>query len=286
MKPSWIPKGFSVYRSGKKIPADYFLNFFKNPEDVGIFESLRTHQKPIIFREKEHLRRFVASVKTICFPLSLTEKELSRELHMALEAFVREKKKAGESAENLFIRLTLWKNQVYVLVGQKKHAPSLYEEGVRLATSPISRTHTNAQSPQVKTSAYHNAFLASLEIKPEGAYEWLFLDAAGFVTEVRIGNFFMIKKGELWTPPEDGILNGVTRGVVIECALRNRMKTREIPLSRHDVYNASEAFLTNTSWEILPVCWVDGRKIGTGTPGSVTHQLRTTFKEIVQEECS
>lgn len=283
---SWTPPGFSVYRDGRKVSADFPLRFFQGPEEIGIFESLRTYQRPVIFREKQHLRRFLASAKTIGFPLFLNEAGLSRELHLALAAFSLERSRHKEPAADLFLRLSLWKNEVYVLVGQKRHASVLYERGVRLSTAPISRTHPNAQSPQVKTSAYHNAFMASLEIKPQDAYEWIFLDHSGFVTEVRIGNLFMVKNGILWTPPEEGILNGVTRGVVIECALRNRMKVRETPISRHDVYNASEAFLTNTSWEILPVCWVDGRKIGAGMPGPVTRRLRTTFKQIVQEECS
>src|SRR5207237_1009643 len=126
-----------------------------------------------------------------------------------------------------------------------------------LRTSNVRRSLSHASPPQAKTSAYQNALLATLE--PSPGYEWVFLDQSGFVTEVRIGNLFIIKGKMLATPPTTGILNGVTRRFVIELALQAGLKVREVPLTRHEIYNADEAFLTNTSWEILPVRELDGR---------------------------
>ncbi len=275
---------FSVYSKGKKIPGHFFLKKFHDDEEIGVFESLRTYPRGKIFREKEHLTRFKESLQTLANLHAFSSAELSRELHLALNAYTKESGKRDKTAE-YFLRLSFWQDQIFVMVGTRQHPESIYQNGVTLSTSPVRRTFTNAQSAQVKTSAYHNAFLASLEIKPEDTYEWIFLDAQGYVTEVRIGNLFVVRNGILLTPPEDGILNGVTRGVVLECALRNRLRVQEIPLTRHEIFNAQEAFLTNTSWQILPVSKLDGRRIGSSVPGPVTSLLQKTFRDIVQEEC-
>ncbi len=138
-----------------------------------------------------------------------------------------------------------------------------------------------AAPPQAKTTDYLNALMATLD--PSPGYEWVFLDRDGFVTEVRIGNLFIVKDGRLFTPPLTGILNGVTRRFVLECASLAGLETRERPLSRHEVYNADEAFLTNTSWEILPVREMDGRSTGKQIPGKITCRLHTIFKNRVRE---
>jgi branched-chain amino acid aminotransferase len=158
----------------------------------------------------------------------------------------------------------------------------------------VRRSLSNASPPEAKTSAFQNGVLAALEPNPAGAYEDLFLDMNGYVTEVRIGNLFIVDAHALLTPPTAGILNGITRRVVIECARRAGIPVREVPLTRHDVYNAREAFLTNTSWEILPVSSLDGRKIGGAStdrptdgpvPGPVTAKLHRIFKQKVAQEC-
>ena len=288
---------FLIYQKGKQVTDRICLSALESEASVGVFESLRTYGTNI-FKEEEHLWRFQESLQSIASPVSISIQTLKEELRKALRAHViareqsdRNNLKTGllryarnDRIEDLFLRLCLWQNEIFVFVGARSHPKQIYELGVNLSTSPVKRTHTNAQSPQVKTSAYSNAFLASLEIKPENTYEWVFLDASGYVTEVRIGNLFMVKRGTLYTPPEDGILNGVTRSVVIECALRNRIKFEETRLTRHDIYNADEAFLTNTSWEILPVAKLDGRVVGENIPGPMIQKLQKTFKQIVKEE--
>jgi len=131
----------------------------------------------------------------------------------------------------------------------------------------------------------------------------VFLDQQNFLTETRVGNFFIVKysrrdpvfaktktrslQGEgavLLTPPEHLILNGVTRRIVIKCAFELGIKVRETPLTRHEFFNADEAFLCNTSWEILPVRELDGRVIGAGKPGPVTLKLHRHFKRRVQQD--
>ncbi len=272
---------FFLFSKGKRIKDSFLLKDFET-EGLGIFESLRTYQGEI-FRLQDHLKRFVESAKTAGLPMPCSLETLGRELRLALEAF--QKENPGREKKDVFIRLMLWRDNPVVLIGEKKHPAFLYKEGVCLRTSPVKRSHSNASPPEVKTTAYQNAVLASLEPLQEKTYEWIFLDREGLVTEVRIGNLFIVTREGLFTPPTAGILNGVTRRFVIDCAHELKIPVQETPLTRHAIFNADEAFLTNTSWEILPVRELDGRRIGTKIPGPVSLKLQKFFKQKVSREC-
>ena len=287
---------FSLYSQGRRIKEDFLLRQFHEEETFGVFESLRTYHGKI-FREEEHLERLKESAKTMNVPTPIRISELKRELRTALEAFygARPQKGSDPSREDCFLRLTVWDGKIFVMIGQRRHSKSIYRTGVSLQTSPVRRTHPNAFSAQIKTTAYQNAVWASLAPSSAETYEWIFMDQEGYVTEVRIGNIFIVKgsdptnrfgvRPQLLTPPQTGILNGVTRRVVIKCALQLRLEIQERPLTRHEIYNAEEAFLTNTSWEILPISKLDGRRIGRKIPGPVTSQLHRAFRKIVEQEC-
>lgn len=268
-----------IYSKGKRVTDRILLRHF-DAEAVGIFESLRTYNGKI-FHAEEHVRRFIDSAKTAGTEKIPGPAALVRELELALASFEKEFPEAAK--EHVFIRMTLWPygsehgGILLVSITHRKHPPGLYKHGVVLRTSSVRRSLSHASPPQAKTSAYQNALLATLE--PSPGYEWIFLDQSGFVTEVRIGNIFLIKNKELVTPPTPGILNGVTRRFVIECARQAKLAVREIPVMRHDVYNADEAFLTNTSWEILPVRELDGRKVRGPIPGPLTQKLHKLFKK-------
>lgn len=267
---------FSVYSNHQEIPLSQY-----DPEAVAIFETMRVYNGRI-FREDEHLERLHESAKTINFPQAINYKELKKKLAQALQAYG--KKEAA-------IRLMLIENEAVVMIGERKHSPELYQKGVALRTTVIKRSLTNAESPELKTSAYQNALFASFEPKAKEIYEWVFLDARGYVTEVRIGNLFIVQKDrlsskpKLKTPPLDGILNGVTRRIVLECASHLGIPVEESPLTRHEIYNAEEVFLTNTTWEILPVRELDGRQTGKKIPGVIAQKLHYIFKKKVAQEC-
>jgi branched-chain amino acid aminotransferase len=265
---------FSLFSGGRIIEDGTFIEKFQTKE-VGVFETLRVYNGRI-FRESEHLIRLQESAKTAGWTQPIDSRHLHEELRLAVEHF---------GQKEAVIRLTLLGNEIFIMIGERKHPKVLYEQGVALRTSPVKRSLSHAAFPEAKTTAYQNAVLASLEPCTQEIYEWVFLDANGYVTEVRIGNLIMVKKSFLLTPPLRGILNGVTRRFVIECALRTGMPVNEVPLTRHDIYNADEAFLTNTTWEILPVRELDGRRIGSTVPGRETLKLHRFFKQRVSEEC-
>jgi branched-chain amino acid aminotransferase len=110
------------------------------------------------------------------------------------------------------------------------------------------------------------------------------LNTDGEVAECTGDNIFVVKHGELKTPPpEAGILVGITRGAVLELARGAGIPAHECPLTRHDVYSADECFLTGTAAEVIAVVKVDGRPIGAGKPGPITRQLRERFQKLVRE---
>ena len=301
---------YKIYQNGREVTGEIPFDLMRT-EASGIFESMRVYGGRIL-HEEDHLARLLESAKTTGYgsnsllrdskvngagPGSLQTKKRCRgrsfpdlkELRKSLRGALRA---CGE--KECYVRLTLWEGQTFVIVGHREHPLEIYEKGVALKTASFPRGGPNTFPWQAKASAYQQAVLASTEPHPEKIYEWLFLDSRGVLSESRIGNFFIIKyrsthpggveRGDalLLTPPEHLILNGVTRRFVIKCALEIGIRVLEVPLTRHEFFNADEAFLSNTSWEILPVRELDGRAIGAGIPGPVTLKLHRHFKRRIQ----
>ena len=160
----------------------------------------------------------------------------------------------------------------------------LYQNGFEIVTVSVQRMHPAALSPRIKSLNYLNNVLAKIEGLQAGCIEALMLNHKGEVAECTGDNIFLVRHGELWTPPLDaGILEGVTRDAVIEIAHEAGITVHESPLTKHDVYIADECFLTGTAAEIISVVKVDNRTIGTGKPGSMTRDLEKRFKKLTQE---
>lgn len=249
-------------------------------ETNGIYESLRTY-RGAFFRLEEHLDRFFESAKTVGIKVPETRSALRQRLRKAL---------IDSGKKNAFLRVTLIIGEEYsrpflsVIVTERNHSEEIYQRGVALKTSVVKRNPTQSAFPEAKSTACLNQVLGTLDPAPRDNYEILFLNTEGYLAEARIGNLFLVKNGRLFTPPPHGLLHGVTRSFVIECARLGKIPVEELPLMRHDLYNAQEAFLTNTSWEILPIREVDGRKIKGVTPGPVTKKLQTLFRREVEKE--
>lgn len=271
----------SVYDRGIKIKAERTLDDF-GEEEKGVFETLRVYQGRI-FRLDEHLKRLQESSRSTGLVLPRPLNAIKKELELALAAWMRENP-VPDAEENLSLRLAVWNQKALVWVGLRKSISNIFPQGVLLRTTAFRRPLTHASAPESKTNACQNAVLAFFDPEP-GPDERLFLDAEGFVAEASVGNIFLVKKNRVLTPPARGILNGVTRMFVLECARLAGIGALETPLTRHDVYNADEAFLTNTSWEILPVRDLDGRSIGNKVPGPLTRKLHRHFKRRIHSEC-
>ncbi len=143
-----------------------------------------------------------------------------------------------------------------------------------IVTVPTTRNLHSALNPAIKSLNYLNNILAKIEANNAGVEEAVMLNAEGFVAECTADNLFIIKNGEMFTPPlSAGALYGITRQTVIELARQSGIKVTEPNLTRYDLFNADECFLTGTGAEIMPVIKIDGRVIGNGKPGILTRKL-------------
>jgi branched-chain amino acid aminotransferase len=168
-----------------------------------------------------------------------------------------------------------------VVIVAPLHGPpaSAYREGVKVAVVGVRHAPAGAADPSAKTGARIDYVLAVREARAGGAHEALLLDERGLVTEGASSNVFVVRGGRLETPPlEAGILEGVTRGVVLGIARALGIPAAEAPLRPGDVEAAAEAFLTSTVREILPVVRLGDRPVGGGRPGPITARIHRAFR--------
>ena len=159
--------------------------------------------------------------------------------------------------------------------------PRDYAEGVAAAIVGVRRASPAAVDPSAKTGAHLPHVLAVREARAAGAHEALLLDDGGFVTEGSSSNVFAVSGGRVRTPPlAAGILEGVTRGVVLRLARAEGVPVDEVALRPEDLEAADEVFITSTMREILPVVRIGGREVGAGRPGPVTGRLHRAFRRL------
>lgn len=246
----------------------------------GCFETMRVYYGKI-FRLDAHLERLGNSARTVGVSMP-ARRVLRQRLLSALHT-------AG--LQDGVVRVALFPNASGgvtpgIVVGPAQ-LPSAeeYRRGIQVATVPTRKSPIGAINNQAKYSARTASVLAIVEAQLRGATEALWMDDLGLVTESTASNFAIVRQGVLVTSPCSlGLLAGITRDVLFELAKTLRLPVREIPLTRHDIYNASEAMLLSTIKEMLPVTRVDGRVIGSGTPGPVTRRLQRAFRQLIKRE--
>src|SRR3954451_25248190 len=158
-----------------------------------------------------------------------------------------------------------------------------YERGLDIITVPTVRNLHSALNPAIKSLNYLNNILAKIEANNAGVEEAIMLNSEGFVAECTADNIFIVKGNQLFTPPlSAGALYGITRAVVMELARESGLAVSEPNLTRYDVFNADECFLTGTGAELIPVVKIDGRVVGPGKPGPITKSLVAKYKALTQ----
>lgn len=254
----------------------------------GIFEGIRSYNGKV-FRLREHLDRLYASARAIRLEIPMTCDALADAVVETLrangitEGYIRLVVTRGAGYLGLDPRRTSNPQMIIITDHIELYPAELYEKGMAIVTASTIRNHPNALSPRVKSLNYLNNILAKIEGTDAGAPEALMLNIKGEVAECTGDNIFLVRQGILHTPPTDaGILEGITREVVMELARELGKPVHETSLTRHDVYTADECFLTGTAAEVVPVVKCDGRLIGTGQPGPITRDLRRRFLELVR----
>ena len=254
----------------------------------GVFEGIRSYNGRV-FKLSEHIDRLYCSAKAILLAIPMTRQEL---VQAVLAACRRNQVRDG------YIRLVVTrgvgslglnpthcqKPSVIIIAGKIQLYPAeLYQRGLKIITVPTARNSHSALDPAIKSLNYLNNILAKIEALNGGCDEAIMLNAQGFVAECTGDNIFMVKGGQLFTPPlSAGALHGITRGVVLELARENGMAVSEPNLTRYDLFNADECFLTGTGAEIIAVVQIDGRTVGNGKPGPVTRQLVAQYRALTK----
>jgi len=254
----------------------------------GIFEGIRAYNGRV-FKLKEHIDRLFYSAKAIMLEIPISHAQMTTAV---VETCRKNKIRDG------YIRLVVTrgigslglnpkscrKPSVIVIADKIQLYPAeLYEKGLDIITVPTTRNHHNSVNPAIKSLNYLNNILAKIEANNAGCEEAIMLNSEGYVAECTGDNIFIVKDNHLFTPPlSAGALYGVTRRTVIDIALNAGIKVSEPNLTRYDLFNADECFVTGSAAELVPVRKIDGRVIGSGKPGPVTRDLVTRYRALTK----
>jgi len=255
----------------------------------GAFEGIRSYNG-LVFKLKEHMERLYETAHTLMIEVPVSKEKMIKHIVATLkennlkDAYIRVIVTRGEGDLGLDPRKCKGNGNVIIITDKITLYPAeLYQKGLEIITVPTVRNHVEALNPQLKSLNYLNNILAKIEANNSGYMEAIMLDAQGYVAECTGDNIFIIKKGRLLTP-SNGRLRGITRETVLELAKENKIEAHECLITRHEIYNADECFLTGTAAEIIPVVKVDGRAIGDGKPGKITQKMIKLFHEVTRRD--
>ncbi|MEP3600818.1 MAG: aminotransferase class IV [Stappiaceae bacterium] len=255
----------------------------------GMWEGLRLHNGRWSFFD-EHMDRFFASCKTISLAVGLDREGILDALNRTAQA--------NGMTDDVHCRLMLTRGvktkpfqhpalsqsgpTLVLIMEHSKPVDLLHTRGIRLATVPQTRGLPMTQDAKLNSHSKLNCIIASLQAEQAGADEALMLDAHGFVNTTNACNFFIVRKGEVWTSTGDYCMNGITRQKVIELCRANEIPVFEKNFSLYETYGADEAFLTGTFGAQTPVAEIDGKPIGGDRP--VTGKIQSLYKALVARE--
>jgi branched-chain amino acid aminotransferase len=255
----------------------------------GIFEGIRFYNGRV-FRLEQHLERLWNSARSICLSIPMSRQEMTEAL---LETIRQNHLRDGyirlvitRGVGNLGLNPEQCKNPSVIIIVATiaLYHEDFYRKGLNIVTVATRRSNPASLNPAVKSLNYLNNVMARIEANLAGADEALMLNDAGNVAECTADNVFIIKHGQIFTPPiAAGALQGITRSVVFDIAAEFDLKVIEADFTRHDIFVADECFLTGTAAEIIPVVKADGRVIGNGKPGPITTRIIARFREMTQK---
>jgi branched-chain amino acid aminotransferase len=282
-----------IYMNGKLLEkADAKVSVFDHGllYGDGAFEGIRAYNG-VVFRLKEHIDRLYETCHSMLIDTQMTKKEMIAAVVKTLRAnglrdcYIRLVVTRGEGDLGLDPRKCKGTPNIFIIADKiTLYPPELYKNGLTIVTVPTVRNHPEAINPQLKSLNYLNNIFAKIEANNAGVPEAIMLDGSGYVAECTGDNIFMVKKGLLKTPLQ-GSLRGITSDCVMELARKKcRLTVQETFITRHELFNAEEVFLTGTAAELIPVVKIDGRAIGAGKPGPVTLKLLKLFHETVRKD--
>jgi branched-chain amino acid aminotransferase len=257
-----------------------------------VWEGIRLHDGEFAFLDL-HLDRLFEGAKAIDLDVGMTREEITT----ALRETVRRNGMEGSSGVHVRLmvtrgdkktpsqdpRLALGGPNVVIIAEHKVADPGVKRNGVRLFTSTVRRPPPDTLDQRLNCHSKLHEVVALIQALKAGADEALMLDPTGAVATCNATNFFIVRRGEVWTSTGHYSLNGITRRTILVLCRAEDIPVFERPFSLTDVYGADEAFVTGTFGGITPVVEVDGRRIGTGERGELTTRLTNLYAQAVAE---
>ncbi|MEQ9038314.1 MAG: aminotransferase class IV [Silicimonas sp.] len=257
----------------------------------GIWEGLRLYDGHIPFLD-EHLDRLYEAAIYLALDIGKTRDEL--------KAAIRDTLAANDMTTDVHIRLMVTRGRkkkpfqhphlsiygptIVIIAEHSKPDEGIIARGIRLHTVPHHRGLPLTQDAKLNSHSKLNCIIALNHAVQAGADEALMLDPFGFVNTTNACNFFIVRKGQVWTSTGDYCMNGITRQKVIDLCRENDIPVFERNFSLVDTYGADEAFLTGTFGAQTPVFEIDGRVIGDRRAGPVFHRIRSLYKGLIAEQ--
>ena len=251
----------------------------------GVWEGIRLYNGQWAFVD-EHIERLFEAAKAIDIDIGLTPDqvisavlETQKANGMTTDAHARLMVTRGGKTRPFQHPRLAQRGPTMVII--MEHSRQKLPRPIRLATVPHLRGLPMTQDPKLNSHSKLNCILACIAADKAGADEALMLDVHGFVNTTNACNFFIVRKGQVWTSSGDYCMNGITRQKVIDLCRANAIPVFERNYSLVETYSADEAFLTGTFGAQTPVSTIDGRLIGTGELGPITQKIRALYKDLV-----
>ncbi|NBZ86779.1 D-amino acid aminotransferase [Stagnihabitans tardus] len=251
----------------------------------GVWEGIRLYNGKWTFLD-EHIDRLFEAAKAIDLDIARTKKEVKKAVTdtqaangMVTDAHARLMVTRGVKTRPFQNPRLSQQGPTMTII--MEHSRQKLPRPIRLATVPHLRGLPMTQDPKLNSHSKLNCILACIAAEKAGADEALMLDIHGFVNTTNACNFFIVRKGEVWTSTGDYCMNGITRQKVIDLCRANGITVKEKNFSLVETYSADEAFLTGTFGAQTPVGMIDGRTIGTGQLGPMTEKIRALYKQLV-----
>jgi branched-chain amino acid aminotransferase len=276
-----------VYVNGKIVPAkEAVVSVFDHGflYGDGVYETMKVYDG-IVFMLDEHLQRLYRSASLIGLSIPSGTDHLKIALYETLMA---------NAFRNAYVRVTVSRGQgkigldpdfcpvptvVIIIQDFQEYPAAYYKNGIRLIISETRRNLKEAINPQIKSLNFLNNILAKIEAKKKNAYEAVMLNSEGKLTEGTISNIAFYKNNTLCSPSiACGILDGITRGIVLDLARREGLIVKEGRFTKKDIYSAEEVFITNTTMEVMPVSKVDDQPYPVG---KIARLLRKLYRQEI-----
>ena len=284
-------ESIKIWLNGKVVPkAEAVVSVYDSSFMLGdgVWEGIRLYNGKWAFID-EHMDRLFEAAKAIDLDIGLTREQV-------IQA-VLDTQNANDMTQDAHARLMVTRGvktrpfqhpklsqQGPTIAIIMEHSKPSIPRPIRLATVPHLRGLPMTQDPKLNSHSKLNCILACIAAEKAGADEALMLDVHGFVNTTNACNFFIVRKGQVWTSTGDYCMNGITRQKVIDLCRENGIPVFERNYSLVDTYGADEAFLTGTFGAQTPVGMIDGRQIGDGQMGPLTKQIRMLYQALIQRE--